>query len=492
MIKAVDISYSYSFGPVFDRASFSVGNTMKVGLTGPNGAGKSTLFKLLIHEDTPTSGTLSIEGSIAHVPQEVKRDVLLDQSENIRSYIDPDHKKHDHELHRMIQGLEMDLSLENTPQLFSGGQKTKLAILRAMIAEPDILLLDEPTNFLDKQGTLWMMNFLRHYEKTLVIISHDLPLLDSAINKVLSVNSFTKKIEEYKGNYTTYLRLKAEQDALLTRNIVNEQKHIKRMEKGLERMARYSSEKGVRRRTNLKRRIERIKDSLPELPKELKGMKMTLEHPRPTGEIPISAQHITKTFGEDVVLSDVSFSLRKNERVAILGPNGSGKTTCIKILMGLLSPDSGTVITDERVTIGYYSQEFDTFDFEKTLLQTVEEQCELSEGRIRQYLSSFLFPGDRVKQQVGTLSGGEKTRLAIALLMIKNPNLLILDEPTTYLDVLSQRIILNVLKQYTGAMIFVSHTEQFVTELTPNRVLLMPEATITYWMPEFTEKVGEI
>ena len=248
----------------------------------------------------------------------------------------------------------------------------------------------------------------------------------------------------------------------------------------------------MRQRTNLKRRIERLKDALSELPKEIQRIKLQLPIPSPTGELPIAAYGITKIFQDEVILADVSLSLRKNERVAILGPNGAGKSTFIKILMGIIPQDTGKVERDPQLNIGYYSQEFETFSMDQTLMEIVQEKCSLPEEKVRPFLAKFNFPGKKVFQKIATLSGGEKTRLSIALLMLQNHNLLILDEPTTYLDVLSQRIILDALKAYPGAMLFVSHTEAFVTELQPSRVLLLPENKVTYWIPELVDKVAEI
>jgi ATP-binding cassette, subfamily F, member 3 len=492
MIKVENMSFSYPFGTVFDAVSFSVGKGFTAGLVGPNGAGKSTLLKLLLGEEFSGSGKVEVTGSIGYVPQEIKHDPVMEQSGSVKEYIDPEEKKDDLELYSMMQGLELDVALIEKPQHLSGGQKTKLAILRALVMEPAILLLDEPTNFLDIAGKKWLMTFLQTYPHTLLMISHDLPLLDASINKVIAINPLNKKIEEYKGNYSTFVKLQKEHEALLKRKIINEQKHIKQMELGLQRMARYTSKKGVRQRTVLKRRVEKLKANLPELPKEIRSITVSLPEVTSTGEIPIKAEHITKIYADEMILADVSLTVYRNERVAIIGPNGVGKSTFIKTILGQVVPDAGEVTIDNSVSIGYYSQEFETFDFAKTVLETAEEQGDLRTDKIRPFLAKFNFTNSRLKQKISTLSGGEKTRLSIALLMMKSNNVLILDEPTTYLDVLSQRVILEALKEYKGAMIFVSHTEEFVSELRPNRVLLLPENKVTYWIPELTRQVANV
>lgn len=484
MILAKNISYSYSRLPIYNDSSFSIVKGEKVALVGPNGAGKSTLFKLLMKEDHVTNGSLQIVGKVGYVPQEIKHDPLLEAAGDIQSYIDPEFKKQSYELMIMLSSLEVNAELEDVPRSLSGGQRTKLALLRAIIEEPDILLLDEPTNFLDIEGKRWIMEFLSEYPNTLIVISHDISLLDRHIEKVIAINPTTKTIEEYKGNYSKYVLLKGNNDENLKKRFENDQKEITRMKKSLQKMARMSSEKGARARANVQTRIDRMTDSLPELPKEIAHIKFTLPEPIHTSEIPISAKEIGKSYGEDVILSDVTLSIRRGERIALYGPNGAGKSTFIKILMGRTQPDEGEVIKDEKLHIGYYSQEFETFDFSKTILETVEASCDLPLTQIRPILSKFNFLRERIYQEVGTLSGGEKTRLSIALLMLQSYNLLILDEPTTYLDMQSQKIILEALKTYKGAMLFVSHTEEFVEGLAPSRIMLLPENKIKHWIPK--------
>jgi ATPase subunit of ABC transporter with duplicated ATPase domains len=487
MILAKNITYGYSRLMVYNDSSFSIQSGETVALVGPNGAGKSTLFKLLMGEDHVSEGHLEIRGKVGYVPQEIKHDPILEEALDMRSYIDPEMKKEDWELMVMLHSLEVNADLEIRPKTLSGGQRTKLALLRAILAEPDILLLDEPTNFLDTEGKKWIMEFLSEYPNTLIVISHDINLLDNHIDKVLAINPHTKKIEEYRGNYSKYVKVKGNLDEALKKRVENDEREIKRMKRSLQTMARMSSEKGARARANVQTRIDRMKDALPELPPEIRHIKFTLPDPIHTSEIPISAKNISKTYGEEKILDDVSLSIHRGERIALYGPNGAGKSTFIKILMDRLQPDSGEVVKDDALHIGYYSQEFETFDFGMTILETVEAQCDLPMTQIRPILSKFNFLRERIYQTIGSLSGGEKTRLSIALLMLQNYNLLILDEPTTYLDMQSQKVILEALKTYKGAMLFVSHTEEFVEGLKPSRVLRLPENKILHWMPSVVE-----
>lgn len=490
MIQVKNVTFAH-LRPIFTDISFTVGNDQIVGLAGPNGAGKSTLFKLLMREELPKEGEIIVDGSITLVPQEVKRDPILEKCHTAREYLDEHYIRDDKELLDILHGLELnDIELYDEPHHLSGGQKTKLAIARALLHEPDTLLLDEPTNFLDTKGKAWVMNFLSTYPKALILVSHDLELLDSAIDKVITINPQKASIEEYKGNYTQFLKLKEQHDALLTRQILSETKHIKKMEKSLVGLMGRKSEKGVRQRVQLQKRIERIKESLPPLPKEAKRIHINLPIPQPVGDSPIRVIDVAKSFGEKEVFTSLSLAIRRGEKIALVGPNGVGKSTLIKIIMGNLEPDSGEIIKDERLSIGYYSQEFESFDFSKTLIETISGIAAMPEEKIRSFLAAFLFNGTKVFQTIKTLSGGEKTRLSIALLLLKNYNLLVLDEPTTYLDVLSQRIILEALKKYTGAILIVSHTEDFIKELKPDRALLLPENKVTSWNDELLDKVS--
>lgn len=486
MISVQDLSFSHGSRELFDSVNFSVMDNAKVGLIGPNGAGKSTLLKILCSEETPNSGKIEVVGSIGIVPQEVKHDPIMEACSSIREYLNPDHLKLDYELHKMISGVELsEINIEDSPNVLSGGQKTRLALARALLAQPDILLLDEPTNFLDIEGKKWVMGFLANYPKTLILISHDLELLDKHIDKILFVDAHLGKIEEYKGNYTEALEQREEKENLLKKQVHLESRNISRLEESAKKV-------GVRQRIILQRRVARLKEKLPDLPPEVRAIKFKLPDPANVGGLPLRAVNISKSYGEKQILNNINITIERGECVALIGPNGVGKSTFIKILMGLINQDSGEVQRDDDLKVGYYSQEFENLDFKKTLLQTAMESGDVAESVARPVLARFLFPASKVYQEVGTLSGGEKTRLSIALLLLQNYNLLILDEPTTYLDMLSQSIILQVLKDYKGAILIVSHTEEFIKELKPSRALILPENFFDYWSEDLLEKVSQI
>jgi ATP-binding cassette, subfamily F, member 3 len=485
-IRAEEISFSYGEKPLLVEASFRIEDGQKVGLVGENGTGKSTLLKLFTGELFPDEGNLKITGSIELVPQEVKRDPILDKAKSIMEYVNPDGVIEEHQIRKLFAGLGVgEVDLDSPPHGYSGGVKTKFALTRALLKEPDTLLLDEPTNFMDIEGKKWVMGLLSQYPKTLILISHDMGLMDKAIDRVLYVNKHKHIIEEYKGNYTQYVKLQKEAENLFKKQVVGQQRHIAKLEHAMKVI-------GVEARIVMKKRIARLKDVLPELPPEVRSIKIQLPEPARSGDILITARSISKSYDTLQVIKDLNFSIRRGEKIAMLGPNGVGKSTLIKLLIGQIKPDAGVVEWNPMNRLGYYSQEFEDFDMDKSVLKLFEEKCQRMESFCRPFLGKFGFAANKVHQKVGTLSGGEKTRLSIAMLCSTDANLLILDEPTTYLDVMSQRVILEALKTYKGTMIIVSHTEEFIKELKPDKVFLMPEAKMDFWIPEYENKVGEI
>ncbi len=485
-IRVTDLSFSYGEKPLLVEANFRIEDGQKVGLVGENGTGKSTLLKLFRGEEYPDEGALDITGTMELVPQEVKRDPILDQAESVMAYINPDGEIPEHKIRKLLAGLGVgEVDLNSKPQGYSGGVKTKFALTRALLKEPDTLLLDEPTNFMDIEGKKWVMGLLAQYPKTLILISHDLSLMDKAIDRVIYVNKHTHKIEEYKGNYTKYLQLQKQAADVFKKQVVGQQRQIAKLEHAIKVI-------GVDARIVMQRRIARLKEVLPELPPEVRSIKIQLPEPARSGDILVTARSISKSYDTLQVIKNLNFSIRRGEKIAMLGPNGVGKSTLIKLLIGQIKPDSGVVEWNAMNRLGYYSQEFEDFDMDKSVLQLFMDKCERMESFCRPFLGKFNFPSSKVHQKVGTLSGGEKTRLSIAMLCSTDANFLILDEPTTYLDVMSQRVILDALKSYKGTMIIVSHTEEFIKELKPDKVFLMPEAKMDFWISEYEDKVGEI
>src|SRR5258706_5082634 len=486
MLKVHDLAFGYNSKPLYEKVNFVVGSGQKVGLVGPNGSGKSTLLSIITGRETSYTGDVEVIGKIVLVPQEIKYDSVMDESPSVRSYVDPENQFLDHEINKMFSGVELSVNLEHDPKTLSGGQKPKLALARALLMQPDILHLDEPTNFMDKSGKNWVMRFLSEYEGIVIVISHDLELMSNSIDKVLAVTPYNFSIEEYKGTYRDYIRLKKQKEDNLRKELEIKSRHLKRTEE------RYNTSRAVAAKSIIRRKMEKERENLPQMPPELKRISIRLPEPKRVGEIPIRAKSVSKSYGDLKVLKDITFTILRNERIALIGPNGVGKSTFIKTLMGMLTPDSGEIIKDSELSIGYYSQEFETFDFDKSVIDTFTERTEREEGFARAFLGRYMLSGDKVFQRVGSLSGGEKTRLAIAVLTGKDNNLLILDEPTTYLDVMSQRVILESLKEYKGTMIVVSHTPEFIKELMPIKAYLFPEEKMVFWDDSLLDKVEEL
>ena len=486
MLQVNDLAFGFGEKPLYSGVNFRVSKGQKIGLVGPNGSGKSTLLSIIRGVEHGFTGKVKLEGSVSLVPQEIKHDPVMDKSRTVREYVDPNENLLDFEINTMFKGLELSINLNHDPKTLSGGQKTKLALARALFENPDILMLDEPTNFMDIGGKKWVMKFLANYQGAVIVISHDLELMDTAIDKILAVTPYNGRIEEYKGNYTEYIKLKADKEMNLKKELEIKERHLKRTEE------RYNNSRAVATKSILRRKVEREREALPEVPQELRKISIKLPEPKRIGEVPIKTVEIKKSYGDLEVLRGVDFTILRGERIAIIGSNGTGKSTFIKILMDMIAPDSGEVRKNSELAVGYYSQEFETFDFNKSVIETFTEFTKMHEGMARSFLGKFMFAEDKQLQRVGSLSGGEKTRLSIACLTGKDNNLLILDEPTTYLDVMSQRIILEALKEYKGTMIIVSHEPEFMKELKPTKAYFFPEHSMKYWDDELLDKVEEV
>jgi len=486
VLQITDLAFGFGDKPLYSGVNFRISKGQKIGLVGPNGSGKSTLLKIIRGVEHGYTGKVKLDGSVGFVPQEIKHDEVMDSSVAVRDYVDPNNILEDHEIQKMFKGLDLSISLDHDPKTLSGGQKTKLALAKALFENPDLLMLDEPTNFMDVSGKAWVMRFLSSYHGAVIVISHDLKLMDTSIDKILAVTPYNGRIEEYKGNYSDYLKLKEGKEKNLKKELEIKQRHLKRTEE------RYLHSRAVATKSILRRKVEREREALPEVPQELRKISIRLPEPKRVGEVPLKATDIKKSYGDLEVLKGVDFTILRGEKIALIGSNGTGKSTFIKILMDMIKPDSGEVYRNSELSVGYYSQEFETFDFNKSVMDTFCEATKMNEGMARSFLGKFMFAGDKQLQRVGSLSGGEKTRLSIACLTGKDNNLLILDEPTTYLDVMSQRIILEALKEYKGTMIIVSHEPKFMKELKPSKAYLFPDHSMKYWDDELLDKLSEV
>jgi len=533
MLQVNNVSLSYGPRLVLDDVSFTVAPGEKAGLIGVNGAGKSSLLKIVARVQEADSGTVMLPRSQGYLSQDVAHDyeTAAGQGTSVRNFIFSStglntaidayetltHKiaeaandadlpillKHfeqaqdtldrlgyydaDARAEQLLSGLNLGgVTLDRQVSTLSGGQKTKLALARLLFQAPDLLLLDEPTNFLDVEATAWLMDFLEHYQGALLIISHDLDLLDRSINKILRLNEFTHKLEEYKGNYSSYIKLAGDALALMERTRTQQEREITRLRKTSEKLRGYGATR-VSQRIAVDKRIATLEVSKPNLPKASRRIKIDFPVRQQSGQIVLRADRLAKRYGTKEVFRNMSFQVERGQRLVVVGLNGAGKTTLLRTLLGITSLDTGTVSMGDRVRIGYYAQENEGLDYDKTLLSEATDVLPEDPRRVRSILGRFLFSGSRVFQQVGTLSGGEKTRLALAKMVLAGPNLLVLDEPTTHLDMLSRDIIGEALGNYNGAIIALTHDVEFVRYLQPDTLLLMPEGRTMFYKTEHDE-----
>lgn len=534
MLQVNSISLSYGPRLVLDNVSFTVAPGEKAGLIGVNGAGKSSLLKIVAGIQEADGGKVMLPRTYGYLSQDVAHETSVADGTTVRDFIFnsigldtaieayetltnkiaeaaqttnnahlPILLKHfeqaqdaldrlgyydaDARAEQLVAGLKLGgVTLERLVQTLSGGQKTKLALARLLFQAPDLLLLDEPTNFLDVDATEWLMDFLAKYSGALLIISHDLDLLDRSINKVLRLNEFTHKLEEYRGNYSSYLTLAGDALALMERTKSQQEREIARLRKTSEKLRGYGATR-VSQRINVDKRIATLEASKPNLPQASRRIKIDFPVRQQSAQIVLRAERLAKRYGTKEIFRNISFQIERGQRLVVVGLNGAGKTTLLRTLLDITTLDAGRVTMGDRVRLGYYAQENEGLGYDNTLLSEATEVLPADPKRVRSILGRFLFSGSRVFQQIGTLSGGEKTRLALAKMVLDGPNLLVLDEPTTHLDVLSRTIIGEALGDYNGTIIAVTHDIDFVRYLQPDTLLLMPEGRIMAYKTEHDE-----
>ncbi|MGH2497950.1 MAG: ABC-F family ATP-binding cassette domain-containing protein [Ktedonobacteraceae bacterium] len=521
MLQVNHIHLSYGPRLILDDVSFTVAPGEKAGLIGVNGAGKSSLLKIIAGLQEADSGKVMLPRSCGYLSQDVAHETFVAEGSTVRDYmfnsigLDAAIQRFEELSHRLgettngdislllerfeeaqqtlerlgyyeadaraeelIAGLNLGgVTLERLVSTLSGGQKTKLALARLLFQAPDLLLLDEPTNFLDVEATGWLMEFLEDYRGALLIISHDLDLLDHSINKVLRLNEFTHKLEEYRGTYSNYLTITGDALALMERTKAQQEREIARLRKTSDKLRGYGASR-VSQRINVDKRIAVLESSKPQIPQTSRRIKIDFPVRHISAQIVLRADKLSKRYGTREIFHNISFQIERGQRLVVIGLNGAGKTTLLRALLDLTPLNAGKVTMGDRVRLGYYAQENEGLDYDNTVLNEAQAILPTDSKRVRGILGRFLFNGDRVFQQVETLSGGEKTRLALAKMVLDGPNLLILDEPTTHLDVMSRNIIGEALGNYNGTIIAVTHDVEFVRNLRPDTLLLMPEGKI--------------
>lgn len=510
MIHINNLSYTIENREILEKVNLVVNKGEKIGLVGVNGAGKSTLLKIIAGILEPIEGDIQKKNvKISYLEQEVKRSIdelsqTISKSEtnlSIEEYlvlkkgldIEP------WEIAKYLNNMNVaDKGPEDSFMNLSGGQKIKVEIIATLNSNPDLLILDEPTNFLDIPTSEWLMKYLCDFRNSVLVVSHDLRLMNRSINRIWYLNEITHKVESFNGNYDKFLIFKERQSEWLVKALKNEEKRVKKMIITAQTLSgRKSSNEKVRAAKLLNKALEKKKDIEEEKVKintKSKKMRLRFEIDQVSSKKVITARGVSKRYGKLNVLNSVNIDIERGDRVIVVGRNGIGKTTLLKILSGNLKQDGGSIEYGSNLKIGYYAQEYDGLDYSKSIIDNFLEDDnarKLGRYRILQILSGFLFQESRIDQKVETLSGGEKTRLALAKLIVKNNNLLLLDEPTTYLDPKSQDILLDSLKEFKGTMVLVSHVPDFVKGVNPDKVLLLPEERYTFYEDRYLNRVRE-
>ncbi|HUS16361.1 MAG TPA: ABC-F family ATP-binding cassette domain-containing protein [Chloroflexia bacterium] len=527
MLQVSNISLWYGPRLVLDDVSFTLGREEKAGLIGINGAGKSTLLKIVADQMAPDNGTVTRPRTWGYLSQDVAHEDPVVAESTVRDYIFSGrglaealreyeslaqvlatasgalldetmdrfgdaqatlerlgYYEAEARAEELVHGLGLKgVTLDRRVATLSGGQKTKLALARLLFQAPELLLLDEPTNFLDVQAAQWLMGFLGSYRGALLIISHDLDLLDRNIDKIMRLNEFTHKLEETRGTYSAYLRQTEGLQATLEKAQLQQHKEVTRLKKTAERLRGFGATR-VMQVHALERRVETMERSMPVLASNSRRMKISFKARQPSGKGVLRAKGLTKSYGPKQVFQDISFNVERGQRLVVIGLNGAGKTTLLRSLQGLTTLDAGTTEWDDRVQPGYYAQENEGLDYNQTVFEEALSVLPEDSKRVRGVLGRFLFSGDRVTQQVGTLSGGEKTRLALAKLVLAGPNVLVLDEPTTHLDPVAREVVGEALADYDGTIVAVTHDVEFVAHLKPDTLLTMPGGQLLPYSPE--------
>lgn len=532
MILSVNnIEKSFGITKVLDKVSFQVDDYEKVAIVGVNGAGKSTLFKIILNELSADDGTVTISkdcklGYLAQheavtsnntIYQEmlsVKEDIIK-LEETIRQ-MEVDMKSasgtrlenmletysrltHEFELQNgyayksevvgILKGLGFrEEDFDNLVDNLSGGEKTRIALGKLLISNPDLLLLDEPTNHLDLETIAWLEGFLANYKGAVLIIAHDRYFLDKVITKVVELENTKARV--YTGNYSDYSAKKASEHEARLKHYLNQQKEIKRQEEVIAKLRSFNREKSIKRARSREKalsKIERIKK-----PYEFdETMSIKFEPSIRSGNDVLTVTNLSKAYNNVSLFKDIDFEIKRGEHVAIIGNNGTGKSTILKIINGLERPDKGLVKLGEKVRIGYFDQEQELLDLDNTVFEEIQDEYPyLNNTSIRNVLAAFLFTGDDVFKQIKDLSGGERGRVALAKLMLSEANLLILDEPTNHLDITSKEVLEKAINQYSGTVLYVSHDRYFINK-TASRILELTNQTIVNYLGNYdyyTEK----
>lgn len=521
-----NLTMSFGLQTIYDNVSFQINENDKVGIVGVNGAGKSTLFNLILGKLTPDEGKIIIKNNIniGYLPQVITDEIpndditvfeylllgrpieelknkLTNLYEKIATIEDQKELNHylkeitkvedkltyydeynaESTLLKIITGMNiddklLDLKLKN----ISGGQKSKIAFARLLYSKPEIMLLDEPTNHLDIDTKDYIISYLKKYHGMILVISHDIEFLNEVTTKTLYVDKIKHNVEIYNGNYQKYLKIKEERDLAKKRLFEKQQKEEEKLKTIISKYIRGNEKKANIAKDRIKK-LERLQSEKVTIEKENKYAKFKMKINYPSYTIPLACQNLTFGYTEDNLLyENLNFDLTRGEKLLVVGENGIGKTTLLRLIMNYLTPLEGKIIIGEKTNIAYYAQEHEILDSNKTILENFNS-FGLPEYELRKVLGSFLFSGNEINKRISVLSPGERSRVALAKISLSGANTLLLDEPTNHLDPMTQMIIADTFSDYEGTMLVVSHNLDFVDNLNINRMLLLPSGKITYY-----------
>ncbi|HVY09328.1 MAG TPA: ABC-F family ATP-binding cassette domain-containing protein [Mycobacteriales bacterium] len=511
---------------LLEGATFRIAAGDRVGLVGRNGAGKTTLTRVLAGEGPPAAGKVEATGSVGYLPQDprtgdlsvIARDRVLSgrgmdavmadlraaeeamsagDERAIARYGALQERLHvlggyaaEAEAASVAASLGLPERVLGQPlHTLSGGQRRRVELARILFSGADTLLLDEPTNHLDADSIVWLRDFLRSHRGGLVVISHDVELLEVTVNRVFHLDATRGVLDIYNMSWRHYLTQRETDERRRKRERANAEKKAAVLSAQADRM-RAKATKAVAAQ-QMARRAEQLLAGLEPERQADRVARLRFPEPAPCGRVPLTAKELSKSYGSLEIFTDVDLAIDRGSRVVVLGLNGAGKTTLLRILAQIEPPDTGSVDPGHGLRLGYYAQEHETLDPDASLLANLATAApDLPEVEQRRVLGSFLFTGEAVHQLAGTLSGGEKTRLALARLVVSSANVLLLDEPTNNLDPASREQVLDALRSYKGAIVLVTHDEGAVTALDPQRVLLLPDGVEDHWSAELADLVA--
>lgn len=521
ILSCNNISKSFGTDVIIKSCSFNIEDHEKAAIVGINGAGKSTLLKIITGIEPADTGlvTLAKDKTLGYLAQQQNlgsdntiydellsvKQYILDMEKELRSiekrmntadgdelenlmkkYSDLNHRfemengyAYKSEITGVLKGLgfsEEDFTLNvNT---LSGGQKTRVALGRLLLAKPDIILLDEPTNHLDMESIRWLENYLLNYNGAVLIVAHDRYFLDKIVSKIIELDNGVATV--FSGNYTDYAAKKAILRNMKLKEYLNQQREIKHQEDVITKLKQFNREKSIKRAESREKMLDKIE--IVDKPQELNDkMNIKLEPNVVSGNDVLTISGLSKSFDDITLFDNIDIEIKRGERVALIGNNGTGKTTILKLINGIIEPDSGSIYLGAKVNIGYYDQEHHVLDPDKTIFDEIRDAYpDLNNTQIRNTLAAFLFTNEDVFKYIRDLSGGEKGRVSLAKLMLSSANFLILDEPTNHLDIVSKEILENALNNYTGTVLFVSHDRYFINAAATRIIELSNKTVVNY------------